>query len=217
MKAGVCTLIGKDPEAHGVLEAATESSRTVYCTVRSIGQSEMYQAMAAGLNPELKIILAHGFEYKGEDQLEYNGVRYDILRTYEGEDDGIELTVQRVRRNAAAPAETEPDPEDETEPTKLKATKIPFAEYAWDKRPDGDFGVVALEFEADSLTGDDKKVARAWEGSVDLYTKGRNTTKVALVEGVLAEVCEGCWALSSIQYENDTGFIHHEWVFQVEG
>ena len=100
MKAGVCTLIGENPEAHGVLDAANESSRKVYCTVKSIGQAEVYQAMGAGLNPELKIILAHDFEYGGERLCELDGVRYDILRTYITEADGIELTLQRAARNA---------------------------------------------------------------------------------------------------------------------
>ena len=101
--------------------------------------------------------------------------------------------------------------------TKLKNTTIPFAEYAWDKRPSGDYGVVALEFEAGALHGDDKKVARAFEGSVDLFMKGRDTVKIATVEGVLAEICDGCWSVNNIQYENETGLIHYEWVFQVEG
>lgn len=101
-RASVCTLIGESPEAHGVLEPATETTRKVYCTVKSIGQTEMYQAMGAGLNPELKIVLAHDFEYKGEGKLIYDGVRYEITRTYVTETDGIELTVQRERRNAAA-------------------------------------------------------------------------------------------------------------------
>lgn len=100
MKAGIVKLISRSPEARGVLEAETETSRTVYCTVKSIGMQEMYQAMGAGLNPELKIILAHDFEYKGEPLLEYEGERFSILRTYITEADGIELTVQRVKRNA---------------------------------------------------------------------------------------------------------------------
>jgi len=101
MKAGVVTLIGEDPAAHGVLETPQEIRRKRYCTVKSIGQTEAYQARGIGLNPELKIILAHDFEYTDEAQLEYNGERYDILRTYVTETDGIELTVQRARRNAA--------------------------------------------------------------------------------------------------------------------
>ena len=101
--------------------------------------------------------------------------------------------------------------------TRLKASGIPFAEYSWDKRPAGDSGVVALEFEADHLNGDDRKAARAFEGSVDLFMRGRDTTKIATVEGILTDVCEGCWRVNNIQYENETGMIHYEWVFQVEG
>ena len=100
MKAAVITLIGESPEAHGIFDSCTESTRTVYCTVRSIGQTEVYQAMAAGLNPEIKFVLAHGFEYKGEKYVQYNGERWRILRTYATEADSIELTCQKVTGNA---------------------------------------------------------------------------------------------------------------------
>lgn len=112
MKAGIAKLIARSPEARGVLEEATETARKVYCTVKSVGQTETYQARATGLMPELKIILQHDFEYHGEDLLEYQGTRYNILRTYVTETDGIELTVQRVRGNAAygvKPEPTEPE------------------------------------------------------------------------------------------------------------
>ena len=68
--------------------------------MKSVGQTEVYQANAAGLNPELKIFLAHDFEYEGERLCEIGGQRFDILRTYVTETDGIELTLQRVARNA---------------------------------------------------------------------------------------------------------------------
>jgi SPP1 family predicted phage head-tail adaptor len=61
---------------------------------------EAYQAMGQGLAPELKVILAHDFEYRDEPLLELGGKRYKILRTYVTEDDGIELTVQKVTGNA---------------------------------------------------------------------------------------------------------------------
>lgn len=109
MKASVAVLIGETPEARGVLDQATEARRTVYCTVKSIGQSEAYQAMSVGLKPEIKIVLAHDFEYQGEDLAEFEGVLYRILRTYITEADGVELTLERVRGNAAAPV-PEPDP-----------------------------------------------------------------------------------------------------------
>ena len=100
MKANVVDLITVSPEASGVGTEPLESVRSVYCTVKSIGQQEAYLAMGQGLNPELKVILAHDFEYEGERLCMIDGIRYDILRTYVTETDGIELTLQRAERNA---------------------------------------------------------------------------------------------------------------------
>ena len=113
MKAGVVTLIRENPEVHGVGTEPEETSRKVYCTVRSIGMQEAYQAMGIGLNPELKVILAHDFEYRGEDECLLTGIRYKIIRTYITEADGIELTLQRIAGNA----KPMPEPEPETPPT----------------------------------------------------------------------------------------------------
>ena len=111
MRANVLDLITVSPEAAGVGTEPKETKRTVYCTVKSIGQQEAYLAMGQGLNPELKVILAHDFEYEGERLCELDSVKYDILRTYVTETDGIELTLQRVARNARALPEPEPEPE----------------------------------------------------------------------------------------------------------
>ena len=100
MKANVVDLIMESPYAGGVGTEPSETKRTVYCTVKSIGMQEAYQAMGIGLNPELKVILRHDFEYKGEDLCELNKVRYKIIRTYVTEADGIELTLQRIAGNA---------------------------------------------------------------------------------------------------------------------
>jgi len=100
MKANVVDLITEVPYAGGVGTEPTETKRTVPCTVKSIGMTEAYQAMGIGLNPELKVILAHDFEYLGERKCELAGMRYNILRTYITETDGIELTLQREAGNA---------------------------------------------------------------------------------------------------------------------
>ena len=100
MKANVVDLIQENPYVGGVGLEPAETKRTVPCTVKSIGMQEAYQAMGVGLNPEIKIVLAHDFEYRGEDLCEMGGTRYKIIRTYVTEDDGIELTLQRVAGNA---------------------------------------------------------------------------------------------------------------------
>ena len=101
--------------------------------------------------------------------------------------------------------------------TKLKAIQgVKFTEYEWKTRPTGNFGTVQLDFEAESDEGDDCKQDRAWEGSVDLYTTGKQMLIVAAVESALAEVCGASWYLNSEQYEQETGLIHREFVFQIE-
>ena len=99
----------------------------------------------------------------------------------------------------------------------LKLTDIPFAEYGWQKRPEGAYGVISLEFEAGSLNGDGGKQDRSWEGSVDLfYPKLTDRTDlIEAVEEVLTEICENSWSLNSTQHENETGLFHAEWVFRV--
>lgn len=59
-----------------------ETSREVFCSVRSIGQKEFYQAQAVGLQPEIKFLLADHLDYDNEQHVEYEGQRYRVLRTY---------------------------------------------------------------------------------------------------------------------------------------
>ena len=101
--------------------------------------------------------------------------------------------------------------------TELKKIKVvQFAEYGWKSRPAGNFGTVQLDFEAADDNGDDCKQDRAWEGSVDMFTRGKEMMIVAAVESALEEICEGSWELNSEQYEHETGLIHREFVFQIE-
>lgn len=99
----------------------------------------------------------------------------------------------------------------------LKAIEgVEFAEHEWKTRPNGNHGTVQLDFEAEDDDGDDRKQDRAWEGSVDLYTKGKAMMIAAAVESVLESICESAWYLNSEQYERETGLVHREFVFQIE-
>lgn len=101
VRADVVVLYGEEPRAHGVFDNPILTSRTVYCEVKSVSQTEAYQARATGLNPEYRLVLSHSFEYKGEKRCRFRDVEYEIIRTYVNEADGIELTIQRVLGNAA--------------------------------------------------------------------------------------------------------------------
>jgi len=96
---------------------------------------------------------------------------------------------------------------------------LPVAENAWNSRPDAEsWGIIALEFEAGSLHGDNVKVATAYEGSVDLFSRKKDGCGwVNLITRTLTDYCDGAWSLNSHQYEHETKLFHWEWSFQVEG
>lgn len=100
LRAETVRLIAESPQAHGVFDTPEETAREVFCTVRSVSQTEVYQARATGLAPELRLKLEHTCEYLGEKRCVFRGARYDIIRTYMDEKDGIELTIQRAEGNA---------------------------------------------------------------------------------------------------------------------
>jgi len=95
MRADVIRLITETASAHGVHAAVTETEREVFCTVRSVTRSEYYNALNAGVQPEIVFVLALAEDYQGERYARYHGQKYKITRTYMTEDDGIELTAER--------------------------------------------------------------------------------------------------------------------------
>lgn len=95
VRADVLTLIADDPAAHGVFDSSDEYQRDVYCTARSVGMRETYEAMGHGLHPEWLFELTHSFEYQGEKRCIFRGIKYNIIRTYITESDSIEITAER--------------------------------------------------------------------------------------------------------------------------
>ena len=95
----VITLVSESPAAHGVLDEITETQKQVFCTVRSVGMSEAYQAMSNGLHPQFVFILSDYADYDGEKVAIYNGKRYRVIRTYR-QNQGMELTVEEATIDA---------------------------------------------------------------------------------------------------------------------
>lgn len=103
-KVGIVYLITEKPKARGVLDEVAEERRKTYCEEKSLACSEVYQARASGHAPTIRLKLPQDFEYKGETVCEYKGTPYNILRDYSDEKiHGAELTLERIRGNAAGP------------------------------------------------------------------------------------------------------------------
>ena len=64
--------------------------REVFAELKSIGQSEFYQAQASGMKAEIKFILSDYEDYEEEQLIKYNNQLYDVIRTYKS---GIQLEI----------------------------------------------------------------------------------------------------------------------------
>lgn len=96
----------------------TETAREAFCSVGSVTRSEFFQAGKAGIVPDY-VFSVNAIEYEGEKELEYNGDKFGIYRTYKADgSDYIELYAEYKSgvTDAAEPEpEPGPDPEEETE------------------------------------------------------------------------------------------------------
>lgn len=79
--------VTRDTDEYGDLDETT-TEKTVFAALKSVGQSEFYQAQALGMKPELKFVLPDYLEYAGEQRLKYQEYRsseeetYRVIRTY---------------------------------------------------------------------------------------------------------------------------------------
>lgn len=104
---GSCVLIAFNPEAHEAGSAPPVIRRTVKCTELSVGMQETYQAMGQGLRAEKKLLIPYDLDYQGERVLDYQGKRWDVIRSASGEVNGVTLTIQPQNINARSHTATE--------------------------------------------------------------------------------------------------------------
>lgn len=81
---------------NGFEEPRAENSRTVFCNSKSVGYAEYFKSQQTGKVVERKCDV-HKADYEGEDTAEMDGKRYFVLKTYEINDDTIELTLTDLR------------------------------------------------------------------------------------------------------------------------
>ena len=95
---------------------------------------------------------------------------------------------------------------------------LPMAEDEWYTRPDTvSYGIVSLDFEAGQMNGDNAKLDKSHEGSVDLFSMARNGAGwIEMITATLTAHCGSCWSLNSHTYERDTRLFHWEWAFEIE-
>ena len=93
----------------------------------------------------------------------------------------------------------------------LDSTGYKFAQYGWSKAPNGDYGVWADDA-ANDLYADDLHSEHIKQGTIDYFTRDNSDTPKTTIETAIDG--KVAWYLNSIQFEEDTGYIHYEWVYE---
>lgn len=75
-------------------EVKTYIEKTVYCKTHGVTRREFYDAAQAGLRPNVVLTLSNKVDYNGEEEVEWRGKVYGVLRTYWNDADQIELTLE---------------------------------------------------------------------------------------------------------------------------
>lgn len=91
----IAYLLGKTITMNQLKQEVEVDTRTeIYARKESISQSEFYKGGEAGLKPDFRLITAI-IDYNGEREVELDSKKYGIYRTYERDQDYIELYCER--------------------------------------------------------------------------------------------------------------------------
>lgn len=99
IRATTIDLINETPEAHGVFDAPTETTTTVFAEIRSVSRREFYEAKNANIDPELVFKLTDYADYNGQKVFVYNNERWRVIRTYTN-GQTLEITAGRATNDA---------------------------------------------------------------------------------------------------------------------
>ena len=93
-------------------------------------------------------------------------------------------------------------------------TDIPFVELAWSHSPDDKYGVINLDNQLALDADADPVSEKMLTGFVDVFVKKpKDLSTVSDVESALKRL--GIYfALNSVQFEDDTGYVHYEWTWR---
>lgn len=82
--------VQKIPDGSGYVKEIT-TQKQVFAEIKSVGRAEYYAAYQVGISVSIIAVLNAG-DYNGEAEVEHEGTKYNVIRTYKTSNDYIELT-----------------------------------------------------------------------------------------------------------------------------
>lgn len=98
----------------------------------------------------------------------------------------------------------------------LEGTGLPFAHFAWAKdarERQRDHGTWAEDYEK-TLHANNAHAERVWQGMIHWFTRLDTGAGKAAIEAAL-DAAGIPYRLDGVDYEEDTGFLHYVWIFEV--
>ena len=85
-------------DEYGDAEKTYEETQ-IFAQIKSISQTEFYQAQAAGFKPEIKFVIADFYDYQGQQLIKYTPYGqeeqiYTVIRTYR-QDTTLEIVCRK--------------------------------------------------------------------------------------------------------------------------
>ncbi|HDR7363142.1 TPA: phage head closure protein [Bacillus toyonensis] len=74
----------------GQVEVSEDFTRQVFCEKKSVSQNEFFQAGQNGFKPKC-VLIVYTLDYQEEQKVKYREKEHSIYRTYERDDEKIEL------------------------------------------------------------------------------------------------------------------------------
>ncbi len=96
----------------------------------------------------------------------------------------------------------------------LEVTQDTF-HYEATHKPDK-YIVWAEDTESSSIHADNHKAGQVIQGTIDYFTKMEYDPNMVSIQQKLNSI-DIAWTLNSVQYEEETKYIHYEWVFEFIG
>lgn len=81
-------------------------------------------------------------------------------------------------------------------------------------KQDGDYCVWAEDTEPGAVSGDNRKEIQNLQGTIDFFTRTEFNPIADAIQNALNDAGISFY-LNSVQYEDETAYIHYEWVFEV--
>ena len=83
----------QDPNGYPVIQ---EEKKEVFADVRSVKRTEFFEALKAGISETIAFYIA-ACDYENQKIVEYEGIRYQVQRSYRTGMDWIELNCSEVK------------------------------------------------------------------------------------------------------------------------